>query len=137
MSDSIRPPCVRPGWPFLAGIFFALLGVALGAFGAHGLRGTLIERETLAVWETAVDYQFWHALALLALGLARLESRLVAMAAALLTVGVVLFSGSLYWLALGGPRWLGPVTPLGGLALMAGWAVLGAFAVRRRDGFAE
>jgi len=97
----------------------------------------LIERETLAVWETAVDYQFWHALALLALGLARLESRLVAMAAALLTVGVVLFSGSLYWLALGGPRWLGPVTPLGGLALMAGWAVLGAFAVRRRDGFAE
>lgn len=96
----------------------------LGAFGAHGLRGRLAA-ERLASWETAVQYHLLHALALLALALfERASGRTVTLPAALFAAGVLLFSGSIYLLALGGPRWLGPVTPLGGLALVAGWLAL-------------
>jgi uncharacterized membrane protein YgdD (TMEM256/DUF423 family) len=101
-------------------------GVVLGAFGAHFLRPSLSASGTLDVWETAVHYQLLHAVALLGFaGWARSRDRppgaSVVWTLRLWVGGTVLFSGSLYGLALGGPRWLGPVTPLGGLALTAGW----------------
>lgn len=98
------------------------LAVALGAFGAHALRATL-DASALQVWHTAVEYQFWHALALLAVASAP-PSRLRAAAAMLFGAGIVLFCASLYALALGAPRMVGAVTPFGGLALIAGWLVL-------------
>jgi len=107
-------------------------GVALGAFGAHGLRARLTP-ERLESWETAVLYHLLHAVALLALALfARATGRGIALPAGLWTAGVLLFSGSIYLLALGGPRWLGPVTPLGGLSLLAGWLSLLALAAGER-----
>lgn len=100
------------------------IGVVAGAFGAHGLRGRLTP-DQLASYETAVLYQLLHALVLLALGLyAQATGRSVQPAAGLLVVGIVLFSGSIYLLVLTGQRWLGPVTPLGGLCLIAGWLAL-------------
>ncbi len=102
------------------GAAFALAGVILGAFGAHALKETLEARDSLAVWETAVDYQMWHALAILLAALMGERPR----SALCFALGILLFSGSLYWLALGGPAWLGPVTPLGGLSLMAGWGCM-------------
>jgi len=97
-------------------------GVLLGAFGAHGLRARLTP-EQLGSWETAVMYQLVHALALLALALAG-GSRNVLLPALLFSAGILLFSGSIYALVLGGPRFLGPVTPLGGVCLVAGWLSL-------------
>ena len=102
-----------------------LLGVVAGAFGAHALRGQLSE-EMLAIYRTAVEYQFWHALALLAVGLLARQAAgawLTASGVAF-TLGVLVFSGSLYVLALSGIRVLGAVTPLGGVALIVGWACL-------------
>ena len=97
--------------------------VLLGAFGAHALRGVLDARGS-GLWHTAVNYHVWHALALaVAAGLGRGRSGRVAMAA--FAVGIVLFSGSLYALALGAPRWVGIITPFGGLAFVAGWLALG------------
>jgi uncharacterized membrane protein YgdD (TMEM256/DUF423 family) len=110
-------------WIATAGALGAL-GVVLGAFGAHGLRARL-DADALASWSTAVQYHLLHALALLALGLfSTATGRPVSVPATLFTAGILLFSGSIYALVLGGPRWLGPVTPLGGLALIAGWAAL-------------
>lgn len=104
--------------------------VLLGAFGAHALRGVLDARGA-ELWHTAVNYHAWHALALaVAAGLGCGRSRRVAMAA--FAVGVVLFSGSLYALALGAPRWVGVITPFGGLAFVAGWLALG-WALRTRN----
>ena len=97
------------------------LAVALGAFGAHGLRSTLEARGMLDVWNNAVFYQFIHAIALLALAL---YGRINRGACLLLLIGIFLFSGSLYLLALTNLRWLGAVTPLGGLCFLAGWAWL-------------
>jgi uncharacterized membrane protein YgdD (TMEM256/DUF423 family) len=110
---------------FRIGAVSAGMAVALGAFGAHGLRA-MVTPEMLAVFETGVRYQMYHALALLAVGLAfaRLEGRTVAAAAWLFVAGTVLFSGSLYVLTLTGTRWWGAVTPLGGVAFLAGWALL-------------
>lgn len=111
----------------LSGILGCLAGltaVVLGAFGAHALKGILSEAGTLEVWQTAVDYHMWHALALVLCAVISKRGRSMTLAVILFTVGILLFSGSLYWLALGGPGWLGPVTPLGGLSLMAGWAAL-------------
>lgn len=96
-------------------------GVALGALGAHALRDRLVAAGTSAAWETAVLYHLFHALALLAV--AAVSARWAGRAAVWWTAGVVAFSGSLYVLALGGPRWLGPVTPLGGAALLVGWTL--------------
>ena len=106
-------------------------GVALGAFAAHGLK-TRLAPEMLAVFETAVRYQMYHAFALLgaAWGWARWQRREFTLAGALFMAGILLFSGSLYGLALSGPRWLGPVTPVGGLAFLAGWLALGIGALR-------
>jgi len=111
------------------GIAAAALGasaVALGAFGVHALQGRLDEA-ALHVWHTAVEYQFWHALALLgvcALAPAR-ESRAGRAAGIAFVAGTAIFSGSLYALALGAPRWFGMITPFGGLALIGGWVLLG------------
>lgn len=100
-------------------------GVALGAFGAHALRDMLTANGTLPVWQTAVLYQLVHATALLGLAGWSAGWPKARWAARCWIAGVVLFSGSLYGLALGGPKILGPVTPLGGLALLTGWLLLG------------
>jgi uncharacterized membrane protein YgdD (TMEM256/DUF423 family) len=97
------------------------LAVALGAFGAHGLRSTLEAHGMLDAWNKAVFYQFIHAIALLVLALHGAINR---GACLLLLMGILLFSGSLYLLALTNLRWLGPVTPLGGLCFLAGWGWL-------------
>lgn len=95
--------------------------VVLGAFGAHALRSRL-DDAALATWQTAVQYHLVHALALLALALfARATGRSVALPSGLLVAGILLFSGSLYLLATAGWKWLGPITPLGGLCFIAGW----------------
>lgn len=109
----------------LAGSIYGLLGVLLGAFGAHAMRDRL-SPEMLRVWETAVQYQFWHALALLAVGLlaARVAGTWLNAAGVAFALGVLIFSGSLYALALTGVRVLGAVTPFGGLLLIAGWLCL-------------
>lgn len=107
------------------GAISAFLGVGLGAFGAHGLRKRL-SPDMLAVFDIGVRYQLVHALALLASGAAasRLSAGALTAAGVLFVVGTVVFSGSLYVLALSGRKWLGAITPLGGLALLAGWASL-------------
>ena len=97
------------------------LAVALGAFGAHGLRSTLEAHGMLDVWNKAVFYHFIHAIALLALALYGTINRGGCL---LLLIGILLFSGSLYLLALTNLGWLGPITPLGGLCFLAGWAWL-------------
>jgi uncharacterized membrane protein YgdD (TMEM256/DUF423 family) len=103
-------------------------GVVLGALGAHALKGDLEAAGTRDVWETAVSFQLVHAAALLGFaGWLRAAPaappRCAAWAVRLWIAGTVLFSGSLYGLAFGGPRWLGPATPLGGLSLIAAWAL--------------
>ena len=109
----------------LIGAVAAFLGVALGAFGAHGLRNRLTP-EMLAVFETGVRYQMYHALAILLVSalIARLDGRLINAAGWSFAVGIVIFSGSLYALALSGVTILGAITPLGGLAFLAGWILL-------------
>ena len=106
---------------FRTAAVLCFLAVALGAFGAHGLRSTLEARGMLDVWNKAVFYQFVHAIALLALALYGSVNR---GAGLLLLIGILLFSGSLYLLALTNVRWAGPVTPFGGLCFLAGWAWL-------------
>lgn len=108
---------------FRIGAVFALLAVVLGAFGAHALHDRLVASGSLATWETAVDYQFWHALALILWVTLNRKGAGRTIIPITFAVGILLFSGSLYILALGGPRWLGPITPLGGLAFMIGWSV--------------
>ena len=113
-------------WIALAAGLLGFLGVALGAFGAHALKATLLINGQLDSWKTAVLYQLTHSVALLALtGWRDYQAGASDKVAACWIAGVVLFSGSLYWLALGGPiALLWPVTPLGGLALLAGWGIL-------------
>jgi uncharacterized membrane protein YgdD (TMEM256/DUF423 family) len=105
-----------------------MLSVMLGAFGAHGLKNRLDEY-ALGVFHTAVQYQFYHCFALLVVGLIALnhpDSPLLRSSGWLFILGTVIFSGSLYLLAVTGQRWLGAVTPLGGLAFIAGWGCLAA-----------
>jgi uncharacterized membrane protein YgdD (TMEM256/DUF423 family) len=118
---------------FVMGCVSAVVAVTLGAFGAHGLRGRLVP-DMLATFEVGVRYQMYHALGLLAVGLAlsRWPSSAIALAGWLFVAGTVVFSGSLYVLALSGQRWLGAVTPVGGAAFIAGWIVL-AWAVWARS----
>jgi uncharacterized membrane protein YgdD (TMEM256/DUF423 family) len=116
----------------ILGALAAALGVALGAFGAHALKARL-SADMLAVWQTAVQYHLWHALGLVAIGLLAQHlpaSFLVRLGGWLILAGIVLFSGSLYVLALSGTRWLGAVTPFGGACFIAGWLAV-AFAVLR------
>jgi uncharacterized membrane protein YgdD (TMEM256/DUF423 family) len=106
----------------LLGAINAGISVAAGAFGAHGLKAILAP-DMLAVFETASRYQMYHGLALLAVGMmdTRVPARDPALAGWCFLAGIVLFSGSLYVLALSGVRWLGAITPLGGAAFLAGW----------------
>lgn len=103
------------------GATLAGLAVALGAFGAHALSGR-ISTEALGWWHTAVEYQMWHALAVFGLGLS--GSSKWELPAWLFAGGALVFSSTLYALALGAPKWLGAVTPLGGIAMICGWALL-------------
>ena len=116
---------------FVLGALSAFIAVAAGAFGAHALRGAL-PPDLLDVFETAARYQMYHALALLAAGWAasRRPSVAARLAGWLFVAGTILFSGSLYALSLSGARWLGAITPLGGLAFLGGWLAL-AWAGRR------
>jgi len=114
----------------LIGAIAAAVGVALGAFGAHALKARL-SIDLLATWQTAVQYHLWHALGLTALGLLAQHlpaSVPVRVAGWLMLAGIVLFSGSLYALALSGMRGLGAVAPFGGACFIIAWLVL-AFAV--------
>lgn len=105
--------------------FYGASGVLMGAFAAHGLKNQL-SAQMLEVVETGVRYQFWHALALVAVVLlaGRLNSHWLTTASWLFAVGVVLFSGSLYLLALTGKTFFGPITPIGGVCLVLGWLAL-------------
>jgi uncharacterized membrane protein YgdD (TMEM256/DUF423 family) len=117
----------------LIGSLLGFLGVAAGAFGAHGLRSRL-SADMLAVFETAVRYQMYHVFALLivAAAMGRLgDARLLSLAGWFFVAGIVLFSGSLYALALSGASALGAITPIGGLAFLIGWACLAIYAAAR------
>ena len=120
-----------------AGVFGAI-GVGLGAVGAHGLKEILLARGIISIWETAARYQLIHAVGLFCIALwlrqrTGQRSSPLRWAAGSWIAGIVLFSGSLYGLALGGPRWLGPVTPLGGVAFIAGWILLIVAASMEKD----
>jgi len=117
----------------LLGSILALSAVLLGAFGAHALKQTLSAHDSIQTWETAVRYQMWHALGLILLSLINERQALPKMIGPCFFIGTLLFSGSLYGLALDGPRWLGPITPLGGLCLIAGWALLAYSCVKNKS----
>jgi uncharacterized membrane protein YgdD (TMEM256/DUF423 family) len=110
---------------FSAGSLSAFLGVALGAFAAHGLKGKLTP-DMFNIFEVGVRYHMYHALGLLAVAWASTRWPGTAATAAgwLFIFGTIVFSGTLYLLALGGPRWLGAITPIGGLAFLVGWVLL-------------
>ena len=111
----------------------------MGAMGAHALKAVLIERGMLQAWETGSRYHLFHAVALIGIAAWLRNStdekgnRLLRWTTVLWCIGTLLFSGSLYWLALGGPRWLGPITPLGGVGLMAGWLLVAFAAFAKRS----
>jgi len=113
------------------GALLGFLGVAAGAFGAHAIRER-VTPERLDNWKTAADYQLWHALATIASGLiaVRWASGSAAAAGWCFVAGVVVFSGSLYALALTNRRKLGAVTPIGGVLFLVGWALLVVAAIR-------
>ncbi len=109
-----------------AGALFGVTGVGLGAWGAHGL-AAFIGRADTDAWDTAVLYQLIHALGLLIIGgllQPQHQTNSLRWSGYLMMVGIVLFSGSIYALVLGGPRWLGPVTPLGGVSFILAWSLL-------------
>ena len=130
---ALKPSEAVIRWALVMGAVGGLLAVMAGAFGAHGLRHVVSERG-LEVFQTAVSYQMYHALILVAaslmpaLGLSR---RLLGIACGFWLAGIVLFSGSLYLLVLSGHHWLGPVTPVGGVCFMIGWALLVAAALKK------
>ncbi|WP_428829091.1 DUF423 domain-containing protein [Endozoicomonas elysicola] len=109
-----------------------MTAVALSAFGAHALDGALSER-AMEVFQTAADYQFYHSLALVFITLLRMNysaSKKLKWSAGFFLGGIILFSGSLYLLSLSGIRWLGMITPLGGISFILGWLMLAIFAAR-------
>ncbi|MCX7101042.1 MAG: DUF423 domain-containing protein [Methylobacter sp.] len=116
----------------LLGALSAMLGVGLGAFGAHGLK-TIISPELLAVYQTGVTYQMWHALGLIGLALIQPQapdSKLLKWSGWLMFVGILLFSGSLYLLALLNLKWLGMITPIGGVCFLTAWFLITLFATQ-------
>lgn len=120
--------------PIVTGAFFALMAVMAGAFGAHGLRNVVSER-SLEVFQTAVTYQMYHAIALVLVALLSgfgLSRRLLGLAAGFFFAGTLLFSGSLYTLALTDIRWVGLITPMGGVCFLIGWALLLTAGARRQ-----
>ncbi|GAA0605659.1 DUF423 domain-containing protein [Virgibacillus siamensis] len=110
----------------LLGVLNGFLAVALGAFGAHGLEGKLTEK-MLGIWDKAVTYQMFHTMALLVTGLlfAKIQSSGMTWAGWMFFVGIVLFSGSLYIYSLSGLKLFAMITPIGGVAFLAGWILLG------------
>ena len=135
MTDEERPPAaaVVDRLLYVCAGAAGFLGVACGAFGAHALRARS-SPAMLAVFETGVRYQMYHAFALCACawGWARWQRQSFVVAGWAFVAGILLFSGSLYMLALTGEKWLGAVTPLGGLAFLAGWVCLGCGALRAK-----
>ena len=109
----------------LAGAIFMALAVSLGAFGAHALKKVL-SSEMLTIYHTGVEYQFYHALGLLLIGLIgfHIKSKYLSWAGLFITIGIILFSGSLYVLTLSGIKAIGAITPVGGLSFVAGWIFL-------------
>jgi uncharacterized membrane protein YgdD (TMEM256/DUF423 family) len=124
------PQCLR--WPAVAAAVAGASAVLLGALGAHVMR-RIVSAPMLDVWQTAVHFQFWHALALAICALSARRSHAAHLGAILFALGIVLFCGSLYALALGAPRMVGVVTPLGGLAFVAGWIALGIALYRQQQ----
>jgi len=122
------------GWLFVGGII-GMVAVSAGAFGAHGLKHAL-SADMAVIFETGVRYQMYHALALLAVGLLQNQDATAYgnLAGWGFAVGIVVFSGSLYVMALSGQRWLGAITPVGGLALIGGWALLALAAWSKLSG---
>ena len=112
---------------FIIGSILGGIAVATGAFGAHGLKN-LVSPDLLETWDKAVRYQMYHALGLLALAWAITQwpeqAKVLTLGGWLFLTGVILFSGSLYILVLSGAKWLGAITPLGGVAFVAGWLCL-------------
>lgn len=108
------------------------LGVMVGAFGAHALKSLLETSGRTDTFETAVKYQFYHALALILIGLLmfRIDQKIIHYAGILMLIGTIIFSGSLYILCLSGIKWLGAITPIGGVLMIAGWLLL-CFAISR------
>ena len=116
----------------VTGCIAALLAVALGAFGAHALKAR-IAPEMLSAYQTGVEYHFYHALGMILVGLAALhlpESALLKGAGWAMLSGIVLFSGSLYLLSSTGMRWLGAVTPIGGVSFLAAWGLFAAAVIK-------
>ena len=120
-------------WTFWTGLgsFFAAIGVGLGAFGAHALK-TRLTPEDLAIFEVGVRYQMYHAIALVALGFiaSKIDTSFIKIAGWTFVLGIVIFSGSLYTLVLTGVRTWGAVTPIGGLAFIVGWLLIGAAVIK-------
>lgn len=112
-------------WYAAAGAMLGAVGVAMGAFGAHGLRSR-VEARQLEIWDTAARYQLWHALALVLVGLwiARGAAGSARVAGGAFLAGTLIFSGSLYLLVLTGRTWFGAITPIGGVLLIVGWVAL-------------
>ena len=122
---------MHPIFLFLATLS-AFLAVAMGAFGAHALKGILTP-DMLAVYKTAVSYQMWHALGLGLIALLRQQNpdaRLIIYAGWLMFAGIILFSGSLYSLSLSGVKWLGMITPIGGVCFLTAWLLLIIFSYK-------
>ena len=125
---------MRSVFLFMAAVA-GLTGVAMGAFGAHGLKA-ILSPAMLAVYKTAVDYQMWHALALGLIAILRQqlpESSLLKWAGWLMFAGIILFSGSLYLLAILNIKWLGMITPLGGVCFLAAWICITIFAFKKAE----
>lgn len=112
----------RQYWLKIAGLNLAI-AVALGAFGAHGLK-KMADSYALQIWDTATLYLFVHGLGLLALGVLAVLGYRIGKIAMTLQVGIIIFSGTLYLMALGLPKWLGAITPIGGTMLIIGWLLL-------------
>ncbi|WP_425639311.1 DUF423 domain-containing protein [Algoriphagus yeomjeoni] len=118
------------------GAVFGMLAVGIGAFGAHGLKDILDETGRAETFETAVKYHFYHSLAIFLIGILALVKptwHKLSTAAMLMVVGIIIFSGSLYFLSLTGITWLGAITPLGGVAFIAGWILIFLAASNKND----
>jgi uncharacterized membrane protein YgdD (TMEM256/DUF423 family) len=112
----------------------ALTGVGLGAFGAHGLKNSL-SPEMLAVYQTGVTYQMWHALGLMGISLLQqqtAESKLIVWSGWLMFIGIIVFSGSLYLLAILNLKWIGIITPIGGVSFIVAWVLIAIFATQKQ-----
>jgi uncharacterized membrane protein YgdD (TMEM256/DUF423 family) len=124
---------MKSGLLFL-GAISAFVSVGMGAFGAHGLKGVL-SPEMLTVYQTGVTYQMWHSLGLICIALFSLQaptSRTLTWAGRLMFMGILLFSGSLYSLTLLNLKWLGMITPIGGVSFLAAWLLLACFAFQSK-----